>query len=131
MKRIMIALASILVIGMLTAVSASAEPIKKRLHRQKMRIHQGVESGALTHHEYHRLMHQHRKIRHKHRRAWHDGYLSYDERCYLHERLDRASRRIHRLKHNDRWANAHYRHNRHHRSGYGSHVWFSYRGDWD
>ena len=48
MKRIMIALASILIIGLVAVVSATAEPISKRLYQQKMRIYQGVYSGALT-----------------------------------------------------------------------------------
>ena len=125
MKRIMIVLTSILIIGLMAAVSATAEPISKRLHRQKMRIHQGVDSGALTGREWHRLIHQHRKIRRLHRHAWHDGYLSNRERGRLHARLDNASRRIHRLKHNDKWARVY--HPAHHGPG----VWYQPRGAWD
>lgn len=112
MKRIMIALSTIVIIALVAAVSATAEPIRKRLHRQKVRIHQGEESGALTGHELKRLMHQHRKIRRMHRHAWHDGHLSHGERRFLQERLDLASRRIHRLKHNDARAHAQYRSDR-------------------
>ena len=125
MKRIMIALASILIIGLVAVVSATAEPISKRLHRQKMRIHQGVDSGALTGPERHRLMHQHRNIRRLHRRAWYDGYLSNHERRFLHLRLDRASRQIHRLKHNEKWAKVF------HPSHHGPGVWYQPKGAWD
>ena len=125
MKRIMIALTTILVIGLVAAVSATAEPISKRLLRQKIRIHQGVDSGALTGHELHRLMDQHRKIRRQHRQAWYDGHLSYHERRHLQTRLDKASRRIHRLKHNEFWARVH------HRSQFGPRVLREHRGAWD
>ena len=109
MKRIMIALTPILVIGLVASGSATAELISNRLHQQKARIHQGVDSGALTGSELHRLMQQHRKIRRIHQYAWQDGYLSHHERRHLQDRLDRASRRIHRLKHNEEWAQARYR----------------------
>jgi hypothetical protein len=104
----MIALASILMVGLLAAASASAEPVSKRLQRQKMRIHRGMNSGALTGYEWERLIRQHRQIRRQHRRAWQDGYLSYQEGRHLHARLDRASRKIHRLKHNHHWARRHH-----------------------
>jgi hypothetical protein len=108
MKQTMIALASILMVGLLAAASASAEPVSKRLQRQKMRIHRGVSSGALTADEWQRLIRQHRKIRYQHRRAWQDGYLSYQEGRHLHARLDRASRKIHRLKNNHHRARGHH-----------------------
>lgn len=45
-KRTPIALVSILTIAPAGAVSASAEPIAKRLHRQKLRIHHGVDRSG-------------------------------------------------------------------------------------
>lgn len=119
MKRIAIALSTILIVSLVAALSATAEPISRRLHRQKMRIHQGVDSGALTDDEWRQLMHQHRKIRLMNRSAWRDGYLSYQEQRHLQARLDRASQRIHRLKHNHKWARTHYRSERRDRTHYG------------
>lgn len=112
MKRTMIALASISMVGLLAAVSASAEPVSKRLQRQKARICRGVNSGALTGGEWQRLIRQHQQIKRQHRRAWQDGNLSYREGRHLHARLDRASRKIHRLKHNHQWARRHHRFHR-------------------
>jgi hypothetical protein len=108
MKRTLMALASILMVGLLAAVSASAEPVSKRLQRQKARIYRGVNSGALTGDEWQRLIRQHRQIKRQHQRAWRDGNLSYREGRYLHARLDRASRKIYRFKHNHQWARRHH-----------------------
>ena len=130
MKRIMITIASILIIGMVSVVSATAEPITKRLDRQKMRIHQGVDSGALTGKEWHRLMNQHRKIRRLHRKAWHDGHLSSRERRHLHSWLDRASRRIHRLKHNEIYAQIDDRSKRHHPRRLGPRAKYEHNEGW-
>lgn len=130
MKRTPFIVATLLIFGMTAAVSAWAEPIKKRLHRQKARIHQGVDNGSLTRHEFKRLIDQQRRIRHKHKRAWSDGYLTRNERRYLHTRLDKASRRIHRLKHNNEWARGHQRYRRHHHSDSGTHRHWAFNGRW-
>ena len=104
MKRTMIAIVTIGMAGLLAAAAASAGPVSIRLQRQKMRIHRGVNSGALTVHEGQLLLLQHRKIRHQHRQARREGYLSYRENRHLQALLDRLSRKIHRLKHNHQWV---------------------------
>ena len=124
MKRILIASTIILIIGLLAAIPALAGPVSKRQHQQIKRIRLGVADGSLSRNEFQRLMHEQRKIRRLQRRAWSDGRLSPRERGRLLARLDRASRHIYRLKHNDIWARAHYRSDRNDRFGYrGMRLW--------
>ena len=82
--------------------SKPAGKIRKRMKRQKKRIRKGIESGQLTRKEAKKLRRQQRRIGDLHRDYRSDGHLSRTERRDLTERLDRASDRIYRLKHNDR-----------------------------
>lgn len=77
--------------------------IEQRLDRQHWRIKQGVRSGELTRKEARSLRRQQRRISRLERRFSSDGWLDRGERHELRDKLDRASDRIYRLKHNDRY----------------------------
>jgi hypothetical protein len=86
-----------------SAASAQAGPIQERMQLQRERIAQGCRSGELTWGEAHRLRREERRI------AWergaflaNDGRLGPWERAHLRRDLNRESRAIYRLKHNDR-----------------------------
>ncbi len=95
--------------------------IEKRLDRQHHRIKRGVRSGELTWREAKRLHKQQRRIARLKRRFLDDGYLDHHEHNRLLRKLDRASDRIYRLKHNDRYRErgAVVGHGDHHRGGQG------------
>ena len=107
--------------------------IENRLDRQYHRVDRGIRSGQLTRREAKRLHRQQRRITQMQRRFLHDGHLDRYERDRLEQKLDRASERIYRLKHNDRYRD----HGRfagrgdRHRSGHGRHGVYgsSYRQD--
>lgn len=80
--------------------------IDQRIDRQHQRIRQGVRSGALTQKEAKRLRKQHRYIVKLERQLTRDGHLGRHDRRVLHRELDAASKRIYRLKHNDRYRDA-------------------------
>lgn len=86
--------------------------VERRLDRQDMRIENGVESGELTRKETKRLRKQHRRIKRLKRDFLRDGRLSRDDRHTLMNKLDRASKRIYRLKHNDRYRKSRQQHYR-------------------
>jgi len=88
--------------------------IHKRLKRQRARIEHGIEIGELTRWEARKLMKQQRRIRRLAHEFREDGYLTREERRTLQQKLDRASDRIWRFKHND-----HYRYSRHQNDGNG------------
>lgn len=103
-----------------------------RQERQHDRIRHGIRSGELTRKEAKRLLKQQRHIAKLERRFERDGHLDRHERRTLRRKLDSASQRIYRLKHNDRYRDR--RHAGHHRRddhegrhhGYRSHD--GYRG---
>jgi len=107
--------------------------IEKRLDRQHHRVERGIRSGQLTWREAKRLHRQQRRIAQMHRRFWHDGRLDRYERDRLQQKLDRASDRIYRLKHNDRYRDHGHVAGRgdRHRGGQGRHGVYgsSYRQD--
>lgn len=77
--------------------------INQRLRNQHHRIRDGIRSGELTHREGRRLRVQHKHIKILQREFLRDGYLNRHEKRVLMHKLDRASKRIHRFKHNDQW----------------------------
>jgi len=77
-------------------------PLVKRVERQHTRIVSGVKSGALTHKETRKLKKQTHKTRSMARKFREDDVLSLKERRILNNRLDKASHRIWKFKHNDR-----------------------------
>ncbi len=72
-----------------------------RMERQQERIEEGIQSRELTRKEVKILKKQQRQIRRLVRVYREDGWLSKKERRILRNRLDRASNKIWRLKHND------------------------------
>ncbi len=101
---------------------------ERRLDRQHVRIEHGVRTGALTPKEAKRLRKQQRHIAKLERRFERDGHLDRYERRTLRSELDLASKRIYRLKHNDKFRGRHggrhrsYDEHDHHRGHqYGKH----------
>jgi hypothetical protein len=86
--------------GITAAQAATDTPqVDARQARQEARIADGVADGSLTRHEARRLQKQQRHIRHAERHAKADGTVTAQERHHLHRLQDRASRHIHRQKH--------------------------------
>jgi hypothetical protein len=83
--------------------------IEQRLENQRYRIREGIDSGELTRKESRRLRKQQRLIKRLTRRFMYDGYLDRYEFSELKHELNRASKRIYRLKHNDRFYTTRYR----------------------
>ena len=77
----------------------------QRIERQHHRIKKGVRDDSLTQKEAKKLRKQHRYIKKLNRHFQQDGHLSRYERKTLQRELDLASKRIYRLKHNDRYRN--------------------------
>jgi hypothetical protein len=83
-----------------TAWAGTADPgVNARQANQRERIQQGVASGEITRREQHRLNATQRAIAVEERAFKSDGRLTAAERRKLHRDLDRASRDIHRQKH--------------------------------
>ena len=81
----------------------SQDRLERRIERQHMRIKQGVNNGELTRREAKRLRKEHRRIKHLKRNYLSDGRLNHRERHSLENKLDRASKHIYRMKHNDNY----------------------------
>lgn len=105
MKRFMPTIIAALAL-MTFASIASAHPSTRRAdvrqHRQHVRIHDGVRRGELTRFEARKLRHGQMRIHRMERRMKSDASLSMRERIRLERMQDRQSRRIHRLRHNNR-----------------------------
>ncbi len=103
-SKIAKALAATLTLGLLaSSVPAQAEWFDGRQANQRERIRDGVSTGALTRGEARHLRRQQRHIRRLEDRLAADGHFSRRDRRKLNHALDRASRRIARAKHNDRY----------------------------
>ncbi len=76
--------------------------VDKRQYQQQQRIAQGIESGRLTPREWAKLDRQQDKIARLENRFKSDGWLSRKEKRILNKKLNAASQRIYRLKHNGR-----------------------------
>ncbi len=104
MRRLLI-LCMLAGLGIASVSAQTATPrVTKRQVRQQARIEQGVKSGELTRHEARGLERQQAKIAVDKRKAKADGVVTPRERVKLTKEQNRASRRIHRLKHNERTA---------------------------
>jgi aconitase B len=105
MKRaILVASAVLLTMVLVQAASAQSRTpvVTDRQVAQQARIHQGVQSGELTRREARRLGAQQGKIQADKMIAKADGKVTPAERRHLRREQNRASRHIHRLKHNNR-----------------------------
>lgn len=88
------------VAGLLCGASAGAATVDGREHRQARRIVEGVRSGELTRREAARLGAEQAHVRAEERRYRRDdGRLGPWERMDLRRDMNRASRDIHRQKH--------------------------------
>lgn len=104
MKRIMV-LTVLVVFGFVLASAQTHTPrVTKRQVHQQARIEQGVKSGELTPVETRRLERQQAKIAVDKSKAKSDGVVTPTERAKLNHEQNRASRRIARMKHNNRIA---------------------------
>ena len=74
--------------------------VERRMDKQHRRIKQGVRSGELTRYETRKLRKQQRRIAKMKYRFMYDGYLNRHESRKLQYKLDAASDRIYRFKHN-------------------------------
>ena len=82
--------------------STSTPRIDRREANQRTRIHQGVRSGELTRHEAGKLRRGQRHVDRMEDRAKADGKVTAAERHRITRAQNRQSRRIYRLKHNNR-----------------------------
>ena len=76
--------------------------IDARQAHQNYRINRGLVTGQLTWREYAYLRREEGRIARHERIARADGYISPAERARLQRELDRASRDIYALRHNQR-----------------------------
>jgi len=107
MKRIAQILFALAFVTTLASVASAGTYTPRIDHRravQRARIRQGVKSGELTPGEARHLRKGERHIRRMERRAKADGNVTPRERARLNRAENRESRRIHRLKHNQRKA---------------------------
>ena len=86
--------------------SVATPKVDARQTRQQARIAHGVANGSLTAHEQHRLRQEQRLIHRAERHAKADGVVTTHERHHLGRLQDRASRHIHRQKHDTQRAGA-------------------------
>ena len=102
MRRLLV-LCTLLVVGLAVASAQTATPqVTKRQVKQETRIGQGVKSGELTAGETRRLERQQKKIAVDKSKAKADGVVTPAERAKLTHEQNRASRKIYRMKHNDK-----------------------------
>jgi Ni/Co efflux regulator RcnB len=103
MKRVLIAiLGTALSAG--TIATANAATINRREHHEQVRIRQGIKSGELSRKEAARLEKEQAKIRVDERFARKNG-VTPKERARLEKELNRASKDIHRQKHDNQNRN--------------------------
>jgi hypothetical protein len=109
MKNKFIAIA---ITGLLTATafadsaSTTKKPltIQHRKHNQQARIHQGVKSGELTHHEAKHLEKQEHALNKEERemRKENGGKLTAADRAKLNRQQNHLSKEIYKDKHNNK-----------------------------
>lgn len=106
MKKALSITTLLAVMGLLIAqpVLAAGRDFDRQFH-QNQRIYQGINSGELTRGEAQRLHRQQHRIQRHMRMAWADGTLTRKERVRLERQQNKASRKIYRLKHNNRCRN--------------------------
>ena len=104
MKQVIV-LCALMALGVASVSAQSATPrVTKRQMKQQVRIEKGVKSGELTPGETRRLERQQEKIAVDKAKAKSDGVVTPEERAKLNREQNRASKRIYRLKHNEKTA---------------------------
>lgn len=101
MKTRVLILMALAITLIATAASANGR-VDRREVRQHDRIHNGVQNDQLTRYEARRLRAGQRHVHRMESRAWRNGDLSRREALRLEHAQDVQSRRIWRLKHNER-----------------------------
>ena len=96
--------ATLLMATALYAGPTSDPVIQQREQNQEKRIDQGVKSGELTPREAGKLDRQQTRIKQDETRMKSDGKLTNKERRKLTAEQNRASRDIHKKKHNEKKA---------------------------
>ena len=101
--RMLLLFATLSAVSVSLAIAQTATPrVDRREARQHARIQQGVRSGELTPGEAAKLRAGQAHVERTENRAKADGVVTPQERRHLNRAQNRQSRRIYRLKHNDR-----------------------------
>ncbi len=95
-------LLAFLAITSIASAQTHTPVITRRQHVQDRRIHEGVRSGALTHHEAQHMRADERRISRDKRMARADGRVTRAERRHITRAENRTSRANYRKKHNSR-----------------------------
>jgi len=101
-KTIVFTIALIALVSVLSIAQTKTPVINDRQANQQARIGQGVKSGELTPGETAKLEKEQAKIRMDKKVAKADGNVTVAERRHIKKEQRKASRHIHRLKHNAR-----------------------------
>ena len=90
----------LIVAALALALPAAAGPLgASREQSQQNRIHEGVASGELTHHEAKHLRHEQRRVDARQKKAAKDGVVTRREARKIDHAQDHANRDIARQKH--------------------------------
>jgi hypothetical protein len=103
-KRLVVVMVLVFAAGLVFA-GTDTPVINARQQTQKARIAQGVASGALTKKEAKRLKNGEKSIQADKKAMKSSGKITKTERKYLKKRLNNESKKIYRLKHNDKTVN--------------------------
>ncbi len=108
MKKVLsVSLVSMVMVALtisLASAGTATPRVEKREARQQARIAQGIRSGELTPHEAARLENGQARVDRAEDRAKADGRVTPRERMRLNRMQNHQSRKIARLKHNEREA---------------------------
>lgn len=105
MKRLIGFAVTALMIGALSATSFANDRtpyINRRQENQQDRIRQGIRSGELTRGEASRLESREGRLQAQKLEDKSKGYVTPYQRAHLNRELNRTSREIYNLKHNNR-----------------------------
>tara|TARA_Y100000590_G_scaffold467929_1_gene648635 strand:+ start:3483 stop:3872 length:390 start_codon:yes stop_codon:yes gene_type:complete len=96
------AVVPMIILALVTGMSAYAENGAKRQRNQMRRVRQGVKSGEMTRGETRRALRQQRRIRETRKEAASDGTVTRQERRKINRMQNRASKNIGVKKHNQK-----------------------------
>lgn len=92
---------ALLAAAFVVPVLSHAAEVDHRLHHETARIHQGVQSGQLTHREAAHLRAEKRAIKRETRylRIHNGGYLTHRQRARVNRQENRLSHQVYHEKH--------------------------------
>jgi hypothetical protein len=107
MKKLLL---TILIMGVLGICASEAmgqvtPRADRRQRNQTHRVNQGINSGEITRREARSVRRSTRSAKRYERRAKADGKVTWKERARLQHKENKASRKIYRVKHNNRTRN--------------------------